>query len=159
MCLWGLKQMRLSGAEQFAAFSVGDKGWVVLPRVTHQGPCVQENKALEHNSPLNCVYNVAQGLFRAHSGAALLRCSQCTRMGLDSSCFDLRMPWQCINASITSDHSGQFSSAQPETQLLLQSAVGKRHISVFGLALRRQILLGKSIGSKSLRGTFLCENL
>lgn len=88
--------------------------------------------------------------FRAHSGAALRESPwDAHRMGFGSSCFDLLIHLQRINRNLTWDHSLQFSSAHAETQFFLEFAVGKMHISVFGLALRRQSLLTESIGSKS----------
>lgn len=103
---------------------------------------------------------VVQSPLWSCSEGKLLRCTQGTQMGFGSGCFDLLIHFQRIKGNVTWDHSLQFSSAQPETQSFFWSWLWeKMHVSVFGLALRRQSLLTKNIGNKSLHGTFRHENV
>lgn len=152
------------GAEQFAVFSVGDKGWMELPRLIHQEPHVQENKGSEHNYALNCMYSTVQ---RCGSGPTpeLLWGKSPEMHTVHTDRFWQRLLWspnplpvhwwKCNPATL---RAIQLCSTW-NSEVFLKSAVGKTHISVFDLALRRQILLTKNVESKSLHGTFLHENL
>lgn len=156
--------MTLSGAEQFAAFPVGDKGWMALPRLIHKGPHVQENRGLEHNSPLNCMYSMVQSCGSEPTLELLWREAPEMHKGHTDGVGQ----WLLWSPDALPLHQHKCNPGSPRVIQLystwnsgffLKFAVGKRHISMFDLALRGQMLLTKSIESKSLRGTFLHENL